>query len=93
MVIGLPSINIERKICEGSIFRKMHRLPIPKISWRVKFFLELVHVDIWGPTQNFSIGARRYFLLFVSDFTRMLWAFYKNIKNLPWGIIYYQRIF
>lgn len=32
MVIGIPSINNERKICEGCIYGKMHRLSYPTSS-------------------------------------------------------------
>lgn len=55
MVIGLPSIGRNDQVCEGCIYDKMHRLPFSKISWRAKAPLELVHVDIYGPTRT-SLG-------------------------------------
>jgi len=36
MVIGLPDVGRYEKVCEGCIYRKMHRLPFPKNSWRAK---------------------------------------------------------
>uniref|UniRef100_A0A2N9HWE6 Uncharacterized protein n=1 Tax=Fagus sylvatica TaxID=28930 RepID=A0A2N9HWE6_FAGSY len=46
MVVGLPSIQNNDRICEGCIYGKMHRLPFPKIAWRAHAPLELVHADI-----------------------------------------------
>ncbi|CAN0920234.1 Retrovirus-related Pol polyprotein from transposon TNT 1-94 [Linum grandiflorum] len=81
MVVGLPQINKEDKVCEGYIYGKMHRLPFPKTTWRAKAPLELVHSDICGPTRTTSIGDKRYFLLFVDDYTRMMWVFFLEQKS------------
>ncbi|CAN0881937.1 Retrovirus-related Pol polyprotein from transposon TNT 1-94 [Linum grandiflorum] len=81
MVVGLPHINKEDKVCEGCIYGKMHRLPFPKTTWRAKAPLELVHSDICGPTRTTSIGGKRYFLLFVDDYTRMMWVFFLEQKS------------
>ena len=81
MVVGLPQINREDKVCEGCIYGKMHRLPFPKTTWRAKAPLELVHADICGPTRTTSIGGKRYFLLFVDDHTRMMWVFFLEQKS------------
>jgi len=37
--------------------------------------LELVHVDVWGPTKNVSLGGRRYFVLVVDDYSRRCWVY------------------
>ncbi|RZC11614.1 Retrovirus-related Pol polyprotein from transposon TNT 1-94 [Glycine soja] len=60
---------------------KMHRLPFPKTSWRAKAPLQLVHADIWGPSSTPSFGGRRYFLLFVDDYTRMMWVYFIQQKS------------
>ncbi|RZB46408.1 Retrovirus-related Pol polyprotein from transposon TNT 1-94, partial [Glycine soja] len=60
---------------------KMHRLPFPKTYWRVKAPLKLVHADIWGPSSTPSFGGRRYFLLFVDDYTRMMWVYFIQQKS------------
>ena len=80
MVKGLPNIDKIDKICEGCIYGKMHRLSFSKFVWRAKTPLELVHSDIFGPTRPLSLGRKKYFLLFVDDYTRMMWL-YILIKN------------
>lgn len=51
------------------IFGKQHRLPFSKSSWRTKVPLKLVHTDIWGPATVPSLAGKRYFLLFIDDYT------------------------
>ena len=86
MVVRLPSIDGEGKICEGCIFGKMHRLPFPKTSWRAKAPLELVHADICCPTRTPSLNNKRYFILFVDDYTRMMWLYFLNAKSEAFSI-------
>jgi len=81
MVIGLPTIDAHKSIREGFIMGKMHRLPFTKTAWRAKTPLQLVHTDIWGPAHNPSLGGKRYFLLFVDDYTRMMWVYFLEQKS------------
>lgn len=81
MVMGLPLIDRNLEVCEGCIYGKMHRLTFPKNSWRAKTPLELVHADIFGPTRNPSIQNKRYFLLFVDDYSRMMWIYFIDQKS------------
>lgn len=75
MVVGLPNVHCENKVCEGCIYGKFHRLPFNKTSWRAKAPLDLVHADICGPTRTPSLRKKIYFLLFVDDFTRHMWVY------------------
>ena len=41
--------------------------------------MELVHIDLSGPTRTRGFYGERYFMIFVDDFTRMIWvAFLKE---------------
>lgn len=81
MVIGLPEIEAKAQICEGCVYGKMHRCPFPKTTWRAKAPLELIHADIWGPSRTLSLGNKRYFILFVDDYTRMMWVYFLSEKS------------
>ena len=81
MVLGLPFISSNLKVCEDCIYGKMHRLSFPKTSWRAKAPLQLMHADIWGPSSTPSFGGRRYFLLFIDDYTRMMWVYFIQQKS------------
>ena len=81
MVRGLPQINQIEGVCEGCVYGKMHHLSFPKTSWRAKAPLGLVHADIYGPTRTPSLGNKRYFILFVDDYTRMVWLYFIQQKS------------
>ena len=81
MVIGIPIIDVNKNTCEGCIMGKMHTLSFTKTTWRVKAPLQLVHTDIWGPACNPNMGGKRYFLLFVDDYTRMMWVYFLERKS------------
>ena len=81
MVIGLPTVNSNGSFCEGCVYGKIHRMPFPKFSWRATTPLELVHADICGPTRTPSLKNRRYFLLFVDDYSRMMWVYFLEHKS------------
>ena len=80
MVVGLPSIQKNDNVCEGCIYGKMHRLPFPKTVWKARAPLELVHADICGPTRTPSLSNKRYFLLFINDYTRMMRIYFLDQK-------------
>lgn len=48
----------------------MHRLPFPKSSWKAKALQEFA-----------SLNNNRYFILFVDDFTRMMWVYFLKQKS------------
>lgn len=80
MVIGLPRISKINKVCEGCIYGKMHRLSFQKTAWRARAPLELVHSHICE-SRTPSLNGSKYFLLFVDDYTRMLWVYFLKQKS------------
>ena len=55
--------------------------------------MEIIHADLCGPTRNQALQGERYFVLFVDDYTRMMWIYFvkyisetfecfKNVKAL-----------
>jgi len=87
MVISLPNIYIEKHVCEGCVYRKQHKLPFTKAP------LELVYVDICGPTQTLSMNKKRYFLFFVNDFSRMMRVYFLEQKSEAFNIFLKFRVF
>ena len=41
--------------------------------------IELVHTDVWGPSQVSSLGGSHYYVTFIDDATRKTWIY--CIKN------------
>lgn len=43
--------------------------------------LELLHMDLVGPTQNMSVGGKMYFMVIVDDYTRYTWVGFLREKS------------
>ena len=43
--------------------------------------LQLLHMDLFGPTRTQSIGGKKYCLVIVDDFTRFTWVFFLAHKS------------
>lgn len=88
IVISLPIIQMANNICEGCVYRKMHKLPFLKSSWRGKAPLQLVHSDICGLMQTPTLGNKKYSILFVNDFTKMMWIYFLSQKYETFFVFY-----
>ena len=62
--------------CESCQLRKHTRVSFPKrLDQQTKSHFELVHTDIWGPSQAESTLGFRYFVTFINDYSRCTWLF------------------
>ena len=43
--------------------------------------LELVHNDVWGPTQVSSLRGSHYYVKFIDDATRKVWVYLFRYKS------------
>ncbi|MCO5579388.1 hypothetical protein L7F22_033243 [Adiantum nelumboides] len=69
LVEGLPTfqVNEEPNLCPSCQFGKQQRRRFNKSTYRARQPLELIHSDVWGPSQTTSMGGAHYFLTFVDD--------------------------
>ena len=58
VVFGLPKFSGRKaQVCEVCRLGKQHRLPFPcELNWSHNK-LDLIHLEVWGPTQNVSLGG------------------------------------
>ena len=83
LVRGLPKISFEKdKVCEACQMEKQI-----KISFKNKNFistsrpLELLHMDLFGPSRTTSLGGKSYAFVIVDDFSRYTWVLFLAHKN------------
>jgi len=43
--------------------------------------LELIHMDLFGPTKTKSLNENRFVFVFVDDFSRFTWVFFLEHKD------------
>ena len=80
--IGTPPSLIKNADCVDCLKSAQHRLPshVPTRGASVK--LGVVHCDTCGPMKMTAIGGKEnYFLVFVDDFTRMVWVYGLEAKS------------
>ena len=71
MVDGIPLINHPNQLCEACILGKHERRSFPKeTTSRTSKPLQLVHTDVCGPIDPPFFWYKKYFLLFIEDFSR-----------------------
>ena len=83
LVRGIPRIKFEKDhICDACQHGKQFRESHPSISdTTTSKPLELVHLDLFGPTQVASLGGMKYCFVIVDDFSRFTWVFFLTHKS------------
>ncbi|CAI7891812.1 unnamed protein product [Closterium sp. NIES-53] len=61
--------------CEICLLSKFTRFPFHSVTGRSKKPLELVHMDLVGPLPMQGHKGKRYFLMIVDDWSRLMWAY------------------
>lgn len=74
-------VNITKSTCSTCCEGKQSRLPFKHVGSRANEILELIHTDICGPMEVASIGGSKYFLLFVDDYSRMIFVHFLRNKS------------
>ena len=83
LVRGLKDVVFEKdKLCSSCQAGKQVGNTHPKKSMMstIKAF-ELLHMDLFGPTQYTSIGGNKYGFVIVDDYTRYTWVFFLVDKS------------
>ena len=77
----LPELkSIDFDMCESCILGKQKNVSSLKTGKTPKVEkLELVHIDLWGPSLVASLGGSRYDITFIDDSSRKVWVYF--LKN------------
>ena len=71
IVAGLPQFKVDgmHKVCAAYQFGEQSRSAFLKKHNVCQRPLEVVHIDVWGPTNTASIHGCRYYVSFIDDHT------------------------
>ena len=83
LVRGLKDVVFEKdKLCSSCQAGKQVGNTHPKKSMMsTSKAFELLHMDLFGPTQYTSIGGNKYGFVIVDDYTRYTWVFFLVDKS------------
>ena len=76
-------VTIKTSICCAATYsRKQTKAKHPSTQTLATFRpLELLHLDLMGPTRTKSLGGKRYIMVVVDDFTRYTWVILLRSKS------------
>ena len=82
-VVGLPKFGkVEKTICGACQMGKQTKSNHHKVNViSTSCYLELLHVDLMGPTRTESLGLKRYIMVIVDDFLRYTWVEFLREKS------------
>lgn len=73
LVLGIPSINIEKEVCGSYLLGKRARNFFSKAtSYRATNVLELLHRDLCGPITPCTPAGNKYIFVVTDDYTRLI---------------------
>ena len=75
VVVGLLKFGkVEKTICGACQMGKQTKANHQKVNViSTSCYLELLHVNLIGPTRTESLGGKRYIMVIVDDFLRYTW--------------------
>jgi len=83
LVEGLPKLKFEKdRVCEACQKEKQ-----TKVSFKSKNVvsterpIEMLHMDLFGPSRTISLGGNLYALVIVDDFSRYTWTLFLAAQN------------
>lgn len=81
--------TIQPKFCDACQFGKCHMQHFLSVETSTTQPLELLHVDLWGPTPIPSSQGYYYYLSILDDCTRFTWIFHSqpNLKPYQYSLI------
>lgn len=82
MVSGLPQIELPGELCSDCLESKQTRNSFnQQVPTRSRERLEVIFSDVCGPIQTDSLGGNKYFLSFIDDYSRKIWAYLLKRKS------------
>ena len=83
LIIGIPSLEFkDDKICNACQLEKQTRKSFKsKNVVSTTRPLELLHLDLFGPTRTTSLGGSRFGLVVVDDYSRFTWVLFLRHRD------------
>ena len=79
--------------CSVCPIAKGHQLPFYESSSSICNPLDLVYLDVWGPSPILSINGNRYYISFIDAYSRFTWLFpIQNKSDVKYVFISFQTM-
>lgn len=80
-VKGIPILNkLENSICKECQLGEMTSSSFSSKVYSTEHILDLVHIDLCGSISTKNYHGDKYFILFVDDYSRMMYVMFLKVK-------------
>ena len=59
---------------------RKRRIALSTSQRKSRGLLDLIHMDVWGPSTVASIRGARYYVTFIDEFLRKVWVYFLKQK-------------
>lgn len=67
--------------CSSCCYGKIHKFPFYTSPTIYTIPLQLIHMDIWGPSHTIYKNSYRYYITFIDSFSRFTWIYMLKNKS------------
>jgi hypothetical protein len=67
--------------CDHCVLGKHHRSSFSSSMHKTTKVLEYIHIDLWGPATNPTMGGNRYFMSIIDDYSCKVWVYLLKDKT------------
>ncbi|KAH9725227.1 hypothetical protein KPL70_007794 [Citrus sinensis] len=82
----VSSKAISSSLCDACQLGKTHKQHFSITETKSTQVLELIYIDIWGPSPTVSKGGYKYYISFVDDYSRYTWVYPLKLKSDAFAI-------
>jgi hypothetical protein len=84
--------SLDNSVCDACAYAKAHQLPFPVSFSCALAPLELVFLDVWGPTID-SFDRKKYYVSFIDDYSKFTWIYLLHHKSkMPKYFLEFQQL-
>ena len=80
-LLSFSSVMPSNFMCESCLCNKSQRLSFGHSTSTSTSPLELVYIDVWGPSSVSSVDSFYYYVIFVDHFTKYVWLYPLRLKS------------
>jgi hypothetical protein len=73
--------NGHSSLCTSCSQNKAHRQTFSTHGLTSTTPIELIYMDVWGPSHDFGINGSKYYVIFVDHYTKYIWLYPMTHKS------------
>ena len=77
----IPCSEKNKLVCQACCLGKLHKLPFSISDSVYHYPLDLIYIDVWGPSPTPSKEGYRYYILFMDAHSKFTWLYFLHNRS------------